>query len=86
MQPEFTTMQMIVEAAGGRMLRREPDSPFVAGGRLRCIIVSCEADLLMCTKYSGKNIGVFSPELILTGVLLQQLEFDKFTLEIPTTN
>ena len=83
-EPNFSTMQLIVEAAGGRMLRAEPEV-YDSNSQFKPIIVTCEKDLPMCSKYIGRNIGVYSPELILTGVLTQDLELERFQLQIPSS-
>ncbi len=67
------------------MLRVEPESAVYAAN-FYCIIISCEEDLPMCAKYRSRNIDVYSVELILSGVLTQDLELSRFRLKIPEQN
>ena len=83
-EPNFSTMQLIVESAGGRMLRAEPEV-YDSSSPFKPIIITCEKDLPMCSKYVSRNIGVYSPELVLTGVLTQDLELERFLLQVPSS-
>ena len=63
------------------MLRLEPESTN-CHPNVKSIIISCEKDIPLCSKYKSKDVSVYSAELILAGALVQDLDFERFKLDL----
>lgn len=74
LKPEREQMTDIIKCSGGEAL--DFASPVSPGEKV--VIVSCEEDLSMCEGCVDAGVPVYSAELILGGVLRQQLDFKSY--------
>lgn len=82
--PAPPILQEVIESSGGMVYFKKRPSlkqvTSVTQGGTKFVVISCDNDLHLCRDYMGKNISIYSPEFILTGVLRQCIEFDSFLL------
>ena len=74
LRPERQQMADIVKCSGGEPLNFDPQ---VSPGD-KVLVVSCEEDLSMCRECYEAGVPVHSTELILGGVLKQQLDLKSY--------
>ncbi|KAI8896335.1 BRCT domain-containing protein [Globomyces pollinis-pini] len=75
--PKLQDLQAIVEGAGGKLLSKAPSKLLES-----TYIVSSTADQQECEKLKRLGYQMYSIEMILTGILTQQLDLDKFILNL----
>ena len=75
-------MADIIKCSGGEPVNF--DSTMSPGDKV--IIVSCEADLSMCREALDAGVPVHSTELILGGVLKQELDLESYPENIHYTH
>ncbi|XP_065830875.1 PAX-interacting protein 1-like isoform X2 [Oscarella lobularis] len=78
-QPAPSQLNVIVESAGGKVLTSPPSVRTSKGDESSppCpIVLSCPEDRERCRLFWQNGIGVFDVDLVLGGVLRQQLNFD----------
>ncbi|KAJ3595202.1 hypothetical protein NHX12_004506 [Muraenolepis orangiensis] len=81
--PSLGTMKAILESAGGKLLPKQPSYRKIMEHKQNknlpeIILISCENDLHLCRDFFLKNIDVHNAEFILTGVLIQKLDYDSY--------
>lgn len=81
--PSLSTMKVIVESAGGKVLSKQPSYRKIMEHKQNknlpeIILISCDNDLHLCREYFLKNIDVHNAELVLTGVLTQSLDYESY--------
>lgn len=72
-KPVKKDMADIIKCSGGEVLSALPHTPEEG-----VIIVTCENDLSMCSEAMRAGVPVHSTELILGGVLKQELDFHSY--------
>ena len=72
-RPECKDMVDIIKCSGGEVLSSLPHTPGEG-----VIIVTCESDLSMCRTAMEAGVPVHSTELILGGVLKQELDLHSY--------
>ena len=77
-KPERDQMSDIIKCSGGEALDFTPS--LASGPGEKVIVVSCEEDLSMCKAVMDAGIPVHSTELILGGVLRQELELHSYPI------
>lgn len=87
--PSLSTMKVIVESAGGKVLSKQPSYRKIMEHKQNknlpeIILISCDNDLHLCREYFLKNIDVHNAELILTGVLTQSLDYESYPFKMHT--
>jgi len=70
-------MRLIVESAGGHLLNPE-EEPHEFRDKL--IIICDDSERRLQKRMEDKGFKCFSPELILTGVMRQRLQFNQFEI------
>jgi hypothetical protein len=75
--PPPDQLKEIVESGGGTV---KTALPAKSNADAKLIVVSCEKDKVVCEKLKGRFSKFYIPELILTGVLQQKLDFDQHKL------
>ena len=73
-KPEKEQMSDIIKCSGGEALDFEP----ALTPEEKVIVVSCEEDLELCRDALAAGVGVHSTELILGGVLRQELDLHSY--------
>lgn len=81
--PSLSTMKVIVESAGGKVLSKQPSYRKIMEHKQNknlpeIILITSENDSHLCREYFLKNIDVYTAELILTGVLTQTLDYESY--------
>lgn len=71
-------MSDIIKCSGGEVLDLGPSFSLDPGEKV--VIISCEEDLGICKEVMESGVPVHSTELILGGVLRQELELHKYPL------
>ena len=74
-KPEREQMSDIVKCSGGEVF--DFGASF-SRGEEKVIVVACEEDLAMCKDAMDSGVAVHSTELILGGVLRQELELHEY--------
>lgn len=74
LKPERDQMADIIKCSGGEAVNFEP--PVSPGDRV--IVISCEQDLSMCKEVLDAGVPVHSSELILSGILKQELDLESY--------
>ncbi|KAK3581462.1 hypothetical protein CHS0354_031786 [Potamilus streckersoni] len=86
--PPPCDLRIIVESAGGTVARkRRLGVKTIASqkdekGNPTYLVITCAEDIQLCKDLILNKIAIYNPELILTGVLRQELDFTQFQLEI----
>ncbi|KTF93275.1 hypothetical protein cypCar_00005236 [Cyprinus carpio] len=85
--PSLSTMKVIVESAGGKVLSKQPSYRKIMEHKQNknlpeIILITCENDSHLCREYFLKNIDVYTAELILTGVLTQTLDYESYPFKM----
>ena len=75
-KPERDQMSDIIKCSGGEALKFT--SPLSPRPEEKVIVVTCDEDLGMCKNVMEAGIPVYSTELILGGVLRQELELHSY--------
>ncbi|XP_041365559.1 PAX-interacting protein 1-like [Gigantopelta aegis] len=88
--PPVVDIRNIVESAGGQVVQRRPSAKTIAAqvddkGHPTFIIITCVKDVFLCRDLVAKRIAVYNPEFVLTGVIRQEVDFELFRLDIPTS-
>ena len=78
-KPEREQMSDIIKCSGGEALDFDPS--LLPGEKV--IVVTCEEDLSMCRAAMEAGVPVHSTELILGGVLRQELELHAYPSNTP---
>lgn len=65
----------IIECAGGKWLKAPPTK-----ASIKTFVVGCPEDGAETSKLASKNIRVYDKEILLSGLLTQTLDFDKFSM------
>lgn len=76
-KPEREQMSDIIKCSGGEAFDFIPSLTPDADGK-KVIVVSCEEDLSMCKEAMDAGVPVHSTELILGGVLRQELDLHSY--------
>ena len=74
MKPEREQMSDIIKCSGGEVF--DFGASFSPGEKV--IVIACEEDLAMCKDAMESGVPVHSTELILGGVLRQELELHEY--------
>ncbi|KAK2910066.1 mediator of DNA damage checkpoint protein 1 [Channa argus] len=80
-KPEPVQMKDIISCSGATFLPRMPSSH-----KPQTVVISCEEDRLLCGPAVSASLPVFTAEFVLTGILQQKLDFQSYTLSLPTAN
>ncbi|KAF4026571.1 hypothetical protein G4228_019360 [Cervus hanglu yarkandensis] len=82
--PSLSTMKMIMECAGGKVLSKQPSFRKLMEHKedksLSEILIFCENDLHLCQEYFSRGLDVHNAEFVLTGVLTQTLDYESYPL------
>lgn len=89
-EPSPSSMKEIIQCAGGQVLASVPSQQHLAELKRKAIdqgspvllVISCDKDGLLCSEFLKKGFDIHNAELILSGVLKQQLDLDLYKLEI----
>jgi len=74
-KPEPKAMKEIIECAGGKYLAKQPRVPDE-----KIIIISCSDDTKVYEKFLEKEFCVCNNEILLTGILRQQLDIQQYSI------
>ena len=64
-------------------LSTQPPTVRILAGHDKRFVISCPADVSIWRPLSEQGYPIYSQELILTGVLKQELEWDDKALKVP---
>ncbi|XP_052802586.1 PAX-interacting protein 1-like [Mya arenaria] len=87
-QPPICDLQKIIESAGGtlskgrRLAAKTIETLKDDKGQPAYVVITCADDIYLCNDLLLKNIKVYTPEFILTGVMRQLKDFSHFQLEV----
>ena len=84
-KPEREQMSDIIKCSGGEVfdfVASSSLSPGTGGGGEKVIVVACEEDLALCKDAMESGVTVHSTELILGGVLRQELKLHEYPSKI----
>ncbi|XP_068722051.1 PAX-interacting protein 1-like [Montipora capricornis] len=87
-EPSPSSMKEIILCAGGQVLASIPSqqqliewkNSTTEKGMPVLLVISCEKDVQLCADFIKKGFEIHNAELILSGVLKQQLDFDLYKL------
>lgn len=87
-EPSPSSMKEIIQCAGGQVLTSVPSQQYleelkrkaVNQGSPALLIISCDKDAQLCSEFIKKEFDIHNAELILSGVLKQQLDLDLYKL------
>ena len=79
-KPEREQMSDIIKCSGGEVF--DFGASFSPGAEEKVIVIACEEDLAMCKDAMESGVPVHSTELILGGVLRQELELHEYLSNI----
>jgi len=87
-EPSPSSMKEIIQCAGGQVLPSIPSQQHLAElknntteqGMPGLLVISCDKDFQLCTEFIKKGFDIHNAELILSGVLKQQLDLDLYKL------
>ncbi|CAM0885316.1 unnamed protein product [Alopecurus aequalis] len=79
-KPSKEVLKILVVAAGGKVLERIT-APMMKNKKFEGIfVISCEQDCSICLPFLKKGLKIFDSELLLNGIVVQKLEFERFRL------
>jgi len=85
--PSPKTIQDIVDSAGGRAVINKPASSAQVQQMqqlgLKYMIIACDNDLHICTKYFERKIDIVHVEFVFCAILKQTLDVEPFLLKSP---
>ncbi|KAH3887645.1 PAX-interacting protein 1-like [Dreissena polymorpha] len=87
-QPPVSDLKKIIDSAGGslannrRLAAKTIETLKDDQGHPTYLVITCANDIHLCTDLLLKNIKVYTPEFILTGVMRQTKDFQSFQLEV----
>ncbi|KDQ07132.1 hypothetical protein BOTBODRAFT_616780 [Botryobasidium botryosum FD-172 SS1] len=76
---EFKTLKNVVSSAGGNLVKQTPTSRVLSSAKDRYVL-SCAEDASIWRPLATQGITIYSADLVLTGVLKQQLDWNTFTV------
>lgn len=87
-QPSPSSTKEIIQCAGGQVLLRVPSQQQLTEyknkttdqGMPALLVISCDKDFQLCSEFIKKGFDIHNAELILSGVLKQQLDLDLYKL------
>ena len=81
-KPEREQMSDIIKCSGGEVFDFVASSSLSKGEGEKVIVVACEEDLALCKDAMESGVTVHSTELILGGVLRQELKLHEYPSKI----
>jgi PAX-interacting protein 1 len=79
-KPASEVLQKIVHFHGGQFVSSKISLRKLKPSSLQTIVISCDEDKEYWPTLQDQNLRICSTELLLTGVLKQRLDFDRFSL------
>uniref|UniRef100_A0A8I6XUF6 BRCT domain-containing protein n=2 Tax=Hordeum vulgare subsp. vulgare TaxID=112509 RepID=A0A8I6XUF6_HORVV len=79
-KPSKELLTCLVVAAGGKLLQRVTVSMMKNKNFEGGFVISCEQDCNICLPFIKNGLGVFDSELLLNGIVIQKLEFERYRL------
>lgn len=79
-KPSKELLKCLVVAAGGKLLERITVSMLKNKNLEGAFVISCEQDCNICLQFIKNGLGVFDSELLLNGIVIQKLEFERYRL------
>lgn len=87
-EPSPASMKEIIQCAGGQVLPKVPSQQQLADfkknlteqGTPTLLVISCDRDFQLCSEFMKNGFDIHSAELVLSGVLKQQLDLDLYKL------
>ncbi|XP_048547322.1 mediator of DNA damage checkpoint protein 1-like [Triticum urartu] len=79
-KPSKELLKCLVVAAGGKLLERITVSMMKNKNLEGAFVISCEQDGNICLPFIKNGLGVFDSELLLNGIVVQKLEFERYRL------
>lgn len=73
-------LRNVIAAGGGQHSTQTPTVRIVKGNDNR-VVLSCQADISIWRPLAEAGHTIYAHELILSGMLRQEIEWDKFKLE-----
>lgn len=85
--PPVGELTSIIENSGGTVVKKRPSAQIIASSiddkeKSKFIVITCLADLHLSQDLCAKNIPIYNPELILTGVMRQEMNLDLFRIAV----
>uniref|UniRef100_A0ACD5XFJ1 Uncharacterized protein n=1 Tax=Avena sativa TaxID=4498 RepID=A0ACD5XFJ1_AVESA len=79
-KPSKELLKILVVAAGGKPLERITVSMMKNKNFEGVLVISCEQDCSICLPFIKNGLEIFDSELLLNGIVVQKLEFERFRL------
>lgn len=79
-KPSKELLKSLVAAAGGKPLERITVSMMKNKNFEGAFVISCEQDCSICLPLIKNGLGIFDSELLLNGIVVQKLEFERYRL------
>ncbi|XP_031250955.1 PAX-interacting protein 1-like [Pistacia vera] len=79
-KPPKEMMSSLVKAVHGQVVEKSQISASAANIQDNLFILSCEEDRAICVPLLDKGIAAYTSELILNGIIIQKLEFERHQL------
>lgn len=79
-KPSKELLKILVVAAGGKTLERITVSMMKNKNFEGVLVISCEQDRSICLPFANNGLEIFDSELLLNGIVVQKLEFERFRL------
>ncbi|KAM0900745.1 hypothetical protein ACQ4PT_020447 [Festuca glaucescens] len=79
-KPSKELLKILVVAAGGKPLEKITVSMMKNKSFEGVFVVSCEQDCSICLPFVNNGLEIFDSELLLNGIVVQKLEFERFRL------
>uniref|UniRef100_A0A0D9VA31 BRCT domain-containing protein n=1 Tax=Leersia perrieri TaxID=77586 RepID=A0A0D9VA31_9ORYZ len=79
-KPSKEVLKSLVVAAHGKLLERITMSKMKNRSLAGAFVISCEQDYSICVTFIKNGFEVFDSELVLNGIVTQNLEFERYRL------
>ncbi|XP_047060424.1 uncharacterized protein LOC124667144 [Lolium rigidum] len=79
-KPSKELLKILIVAAGGKPLEKITVSMMKNRSFEGVFVISCEQDRSICLPFVKNGLEIFDSELVLNGIVVQKLEFERFRL------
>ncbi|CAK9299536.1 unnamed protein product [Gordionus sp. m RMFG-2023] len=86
-EPSLKILKPVIESAGGTFVKQRPSTRQISlqnKDKVKLVIISCPEDISLCKDYLSQDIDLHNVELILTGLIQQNLNFEQFLINFNT--